>query len=117
VLRSAVPSPPEPMIQAARTGVHAARAGLHAALHPREALARSRSLAELLVRDELIGAPHTSLNLTIGSTRRFASVTVPLAELKAIRRELGGSVNDVVLAGCTTGLRRLLLARGERPPR
>jgi WS/DGAT/MGAT family acyltransferase len=50
----------------------------------------------------------------IGSTRRFAVVNRPLEEFKAIRREFGGSINDVVLAACTTGLRRLLLGRGEQ---
>jgi WS/DGAT/MGAT family acyltransferase len=111
-----LPSPPAALAQAAQAGAHAAWAGVHAALHPGEALARSRSLAELLVRDELIGAPHTSINVPIGSMRRFAVVNVPLAELKAIRAELGGSVNDAVLAACTTGLRRLLLARDEQLP-
>ncbi|MBV9336909.1 MAG: wax ester/triacylglycerol synthase family O-acyltransferase, partial [Solirubrobacterales bacterium] len=112
-----VPSSPGPIAHAAEAGARVAKAGLHAAVHPREAWERSRSLAELLVRDELIGAPHTSLNVPIGSTRRFAVVNRPLAELKTIRLRLGGSINDVVLAVCTTGLRRLLLARGEEPPR
>ena len=112
-----MPRPPQPIAQAVQTGAHVARAGVHAALHPREALERSRSLAELIVRDELIGAPHTSLNVPIGSTRRFAVVSRPLTDLKAIRRGLGGSINDAVLAACTTGLRRLLVERGEEPPR
>jgi WS/DGAT/MGAT family acyltransferase len=117
LLRSLVPSPPQPIADAAHAGARVAGAGLHAALHPREALARSRSLAELVVRDELIGAPHTSLNLPIGSTRRFAVVNRPLEELRAIRGRLGGSINDAVLAACTTGLRLMLLERGEKPPR
>ena len=117
LLRTLLPHPPQPLVQAAQAGAHAASAGLHAALHPRDALTRSRSLAELIVRDEIVGAPRSSLNVPIGPTRRFASVTVPLAELKAIRRELGGSVNDVVLAACTSGLRSLLLGRGEEPAR
>jgi diacylglycerol O-acyltransferase / wax synthase len=103
-------------VQATRAGAHAGRATVDAALHPRRAMARARSLGELLVRDELIAAPHTSLNVPIGSTRRFVAVTVPLTVLKRIRRALGGSVNDVVLAACTTGLRRLLLQRREQPP-
>ena len=37
---------------------HAASATLHAALHPREALERSRALVEVLVRDELSASPH-----------------------------------------------------------
>ena len=111
-----VPHPPDAVAELARTGVRAAAAGLHAALHPREAFEKSRAVAELIVRDELIGAPHTSLNVPIGATRRFEIVRVSLLDLKAIGRELGGSVNDVVLAACTAGLRRLLLSRSEPPP-
>jgi WS/DGAT/MGAT family acyltransferase len=113
VLRPLVPSPPQSITNAAQAGARVARAGMHAALHPRVALERSAAVAELIVRDELIGAPHTSLNVPIGSTRRFAVVNRPLEEFKAIRRALGGSINDVVLAACATGLRRLLLGRGE----
>jgi diacylglycerol O-acyltransferase / wax synthase len=115
--RPFLPSPPRPLADAAGAGALVARAGAHAALHPLEALERSRAIGELLIRDEVIGAPHTSLNVPIGSTRRFAVVNRPLAELKTIRRRLGGSINDVVLAACTSGLRQLLLARGEHLPR
>jgi diacylglycerol O-acyltransferase / wax synthase len=115
--RAFLPSAPRPLLDVAGAGARVARAGTHAALHPREALEHSRALGELIIRDELIGAPHTSLNLPIGSTRRFAVVNHPLDELKTIRRRLGGSINDVVLAACTSGLRQLLLARGENLPR
>ncbi|MFN8160345.1 MAG: wax ester/triacylglycerol synthase family O-acyltransferase [Solirubrobacterales bacterium] len=94
-----------------------ARAGVDLALHPRKlggALARSRSLAEL-VRDELRGAPASSLNVQIGATRRMATVAVPLDEVKHVKGELGGTVNDVVLAAATGGIRRLLRSRGEEP--
>ena len=116
VLSDLLENAPAPMVQAAQAGARAAGAGLHAIRHPREALTRSRSLASLLMRDEVIGAPDSSINVPIGSTRRFAVINVPLSELKAIRRALGGSVNDVALAACTTGLRHLLISRGERPP-
>ena len=43
----------------------------------------------------------------------MAAVDVPLAELKRVKGELGGSVNDVVLAATAGGLRRLFLHRGE----
>ncbi|HTX09241.1 MAG TPA: wax ester/triacylglycerol synthase family O-acyltransferase [Solirubrobacteraceae bacterium] len=115
-LRPFLPGPPPPIAYAAHTGAEVARAGLHAALHPREVLERSRSLAEVIVRDELIGAPHTSLNVPIGSTRRFAVLSRPLADFKAIRRGFGGSLNDAVLAVCTSGLRRLLIERDEQLP-
>ena len=76
-------------------------------------LSRSRSILELIVRDELIAAPHTSLNEPIGGSRRFDTVGVSLDELKLIKRELGGTVNDVVLAATAGGLRRLFEHRGE----
>jgi diacylglycerol O-acyltransferase len=91
-------------------------AGVDTVLHPRKlasALSRSRSMAEMVIREELIGAPHTSLNEPIGGTRRLAAVDVPLDDLKSIKRELGGTVNDVVLAATTGGLRRLFEHRGE----
>jgi diacylglycerol O-acyltransferase / wax synthase len=111
-----LPQPAETLAELARTGAHAAGAGLHAALHPRETFEKASSLVELIVRDELTAAPHTSLNEPIGANRRFAIVRTDLDELKAIGHELGGSVNDVVLAACTAGLRQLLLSREEPLP-
>jgi diacylglycerol O-acyltransferase / wax synthase len=73
-------------------------------------------MVDLLIRDEVVAAPHTSLNVPIGGKRRLAVARVPLASLKSIRAELGGTVNDVVLTAAAGGLRRLLLARGEAPP-
>ena len=97
-----------------------ARAGASVARHPgklRDMATRSRALAELIVRDEVVPAPHTSINVPIGTMRRYEIARVPLAELKEIKAALGGTVNDVVLAVASGGLRRLLLARGEEPPR
>lgn len=93
-----------------------ARAGLDVALHPDKltaVLSRSRSVAEVLVHDELVPAPHTSLNVRIGGTRRLAVTGVPLSDLKLIKRCLGGTVNDVVLAATGGGLRRLFEHRGD----
>jgi diacylglycerol O-acyltransferase / wax synthase len=90
--------------------------GIDAALHPQKVgaiLAGSEAMAETLVRNELIGAPHTSLNVPIGGSRRFAAVEMPLAELKRVKHELGGTVNDVALAATAGGLRRLFEQRGE----
>jgi diacylglycerol O-acyltransferase / wax synthase len=115
-MRPFLPGPPQPIVQAAHAGAEVARAGLHAARHPREALERSRSVAELIVRDEIIAAPQTSLSVPIGSTRRFTAFNRPLADLKSVRRGFGGSINDAALTVCTTGLRRLLLERGEELP-
>jgi WS/DGAT/MGAT family acyltransferase len=60
-------------------------------------------------------APRTSLNGTVSSRRRFASLSFPLEDLKAVRRAFGGTVNDVVLASVSGSLRRLLATRGEWP--
>jgi WS/DGAT/MGAT family acyltransferase len=100
----------------ARTGLGGARAGLDIALHPDKlasTLSRSRAMAEVVVRDELMGAPRTSLNVRIGATRRFDVVTAPLDDLKLIKRQLGGTVNDVVLAATAGGLHRLFEHRRE----
>jgi diacylglycerol O-acyltransferase / wax synthase len=91
-------------------------AALHAAVHPRETLHKTRQMVDLLVRDEIVPAPKTAINEPIGTERRFRVATVGLEEVKAIKRELGGTVNDVVLAACTGGFRRLLASRGEELP-
>jgi WS/DGAT/MGAT family acyltransferase len=96
--------------------VHGVRAGVDAFLHPSALAGRGRALAELLLRNEVQAAPHTSLNLPIGKQRRFAVAEARLEDLKAIKGALGGTVNDVALAAVTGGLRALLEARGETPP-
>jgi len=111
-----LPHPPEPVRQAAGAGLSAARASAHAMMHPREALERSRAVIDLLVRDELVAAPRTSLNVPIGAMRQIATVHVGLEELQKIRAALGGNVNDVVLSAATGALRELLLQRDEDLP-
>jgi diacylglycerol O-acyltransferase / wax synthase len=116
--------PPEPTEHSALYDLtalpgRAARSGLDLAAHPARAAALldgARGLVELALRDELAGAPQTSLNVPLGEHRRLAVGHVELARVKAIGRALGGTVNDVVLALVTAGLRRLLLERGEEPP-
>ncbi len=114
--RRIVPSPPDAVSDLASSGARAVAAGAHAALHPREAFDRSRALAELILRDEIVAAPACSINAPIGATRRYTVVRTDLDELKRTGRALGGSVNDVLLAACAGGLRRMLLSRGEEPP-
>jgi len=98
------------------TILRAAQMGVHGALHPREALSSARSVIDLIVREELHGAPRTSLNGPIGTLRRFDVVQVPLPDLKEIKNSLGGTVNDVVLTVTASGLRALLESRGEALP-
>lgn len=53
------------------------------------------------------------LSTRIGAHRRFASLTIPLEEIRGIRKASGGTINDAVLAVITGGLRGWLMARGE----
>ncbi len=54
----------------------------------------------------------TPLNRPIGPHRRFDWLIHPLDDVKAARRRLGGTVNDVVLATVAGGVRRFLAGRG-----
>jgi WS/DGAT/MGAT family acyltransferase len=60
-------------------------------------------------------ATGSSLSGPIGRERRFTWVRASLDDVKKIKQELGGTVNDVVLAAISGGFRELLLARGEQP--
>lgn len=75
-------------------------------------LDRSRAIAEELI-GEVVPAPHTSLNVDIGTTRQLAAVHTSLDELCQVRSALGGTIDDVILAATAGGLRRLFAARGE----
>ena len=81
-----------------------------------QALSRARAMVELLITQEVISAPETCLNDPIGTRRRLAVFRVPLADLKDVKRSLGGTVNDVVLAATASGLRELLGSREEALP-
>jgi len=86
-----------------------------AVTHPRRAAARARAALEGLgevVAAALDPAPATPLNVTIGPYRRFATVSLALADFKTIKHALGGTVNDVVLTIVAGALRRFLEARG-----
>ena len=88
----------------------------HAVTHPVETAQRSLALADLVVRDEIVAAPRTSLTAPLGKHRRLATVEVPLEQVKAIKRAIGGTVNDVLLTAVSGGLRALLVSRDETPP-
>jgi diacylglycerol O-acyltransferase len=58
-------------------------------------------------------APPTPYNESIGPHRRFTWVRANLRDIKAIKDELGGTVNDVVLSIVAGGLGRHLRRRGR----
>src|SRR5919109_373219 len=89
----------------------------------RAALRGPRMVAESL-RDAAVGvgamawaglnpAPPSPYNKSIGPHRRFSWVRVNLADIKAIKNELGGTVNDVVLATIAGALGKHLRRRGQ----
>jgi WS/DGAT/MGAT family acyltransferase len=57
------------------------------------------------------------MNGDIGPHRRFDEVTMDLGQLKAVRRALGGSLNDVVLTVVTGAVRRFMRNRQVDPRR
>ena len=82
---------------------------------PRETL---RSVAEIARAAAAAGPslrPVASSSLTgpIGPHRRWSWAEVRLSDVKAVRAQLGGTVNDVVLTVITSGFRALLESRGE----
>ncbi|MBV9921553.1 MAG: DUF1298 domain-containing protein, partial [Pseudonocardia sp.] len=58
-------------------------------------------------------APANPLNAPIGRQRRFGMAAGDLDDYKAIRKEHGGTVNDVVLTVVAGALRRWMISRGE----
>ena len=99
------------------TPVGLARGILGALEHPGRALEQFQIRAEAL--SEVAGAmassaPDVPLNTEIGAHRRYEWVRCELADLKRIKKALGGTVNDVVLTVVAGALRGWLRARGIR---
>jgi diacylglycerol O-acyltransferase / wax synthase len=65
-----------------------------------------------MARVGLSPAPRTPYNERIGPHRRFTWVRMQLADVKAIKNALGGTVNDVMLGTVTGALGRHLRRRG-----
>ncbi len=101
----------------ARTAVDAVGRIARLATRPQEAAAEVRDglegIGEILWAG-LNPAPDTPLNVEIGPHRRYRVVKTELADFKLIKDELGGTVNDVVLAVVSGALRQWLRSRGVR---
>jgi len=82
---------------------------------PREGMRRAGELARSFttILDRHLFAPHTALNARVGRNRRLEAVRIHLDDVKAVRRSLGGTVNDVVLAAVAGALRRYFTGRGD----
>jgi WS/DGAT/MGAT family acyltransferase len=60
-------------------------------------------------------APRTSFNAELSAHRRFTFHSVPLDDVRLIKKVFDVKVNDVVLALCSGTLRRYLAGRDELP--
>lgn len=93
--------------------IRGAREGLSALTHPRDSIEKIVAAAEVIVKEEIIAAPSSSLNRPTSGTRHYATVRLSLDDVNATRERHGGTINDMVLGLCTGGLRHLLESRGE----
>ncbi len=102
---------------ALRLPARLAGGALGAATSPLRALDRTREALEgvgEMVRATLDPAPDVPLNVPIGSHRRVFWLQRELADFKAVKDALGGTVNDAFLAVVAGGLGRWLRTRGFR---
>ena len=80
----------------------------------RQAITLAAGLSSL--RGLLGASTARSLNGPLRAERQWVQARGRLADVKTIRRALGGTVNDVLLAAISGGFRALLLSRGEPLP-
>ena len=93
--------------------------GVEALLHPSHVLDMAQTTTEaaaILVKLLLKSAdPATLFKGHLGVAKRAAwSRPIPLDEVKAVGKTVGGTVNDVLLTAVSGALRRYLLLRGDR---
>lgn len=86
-----------------------------AAAKPRAAVDRIVTATKSLwpIGRSLVDKGDSPINGPIGPNRRWAVTELDLARVKAARKAVGGTVNDIVLTSVTNGLRALLESRGE----
>jgi len=69
------------------------------------------------LRDALMLAPRTPFNVQISEERALGLARLPLDRVKTVARAHGVSLNDVIMAVCTSALRRVLKQKGQLPER
>lgn len=60
-------------------------------------------------------APKTPFNTHISEKRTWVSAEMPLGDVKAMGKSVGGTINDIVMAVCAGGLRTYLERHGVLP--
>lgn len=116
MLPSIVPSPVALLAGEIRERLKGAQSLASSALlaltRPAETLRRGIQLAEGFADAAGAFASPSPIDGAAGSNRRVDCFTMPLDELKDIRRNLGGTLNDVILAITAGGLRSYLESYG-----
>ncbi|HET9077585.1 MAG TPA: wax ester/triacylglycerol synthase family O-acyltransferase [Acidimicrobiales bacterium] len=121
--QQAVPGPGSLRLMARSAGegltlpLRAVQAATRLAVEPGRAWQQARSVARgaWAARTALAPAHRSSLSGPVGQQRHYTWVRLRLADVRAVRAELGGTINDVVLAAIAAGFRAMLLHRGEMP--
>ncbi len=82
---------------------------------PRQALASAGEIVKGLwsMTNLVSRTPESILNGPISPHRRYAWASTSVDDIKVIRKGVGGTFNDVVLATVTKGFRDLLISHGE----
>ena len=84
-------------------------------LHPGQILSSLRESASSLgetIAAGLAPTADTPFNVDLGPYRRFDWIRIPVSRVKEIRKHLGGTLNDVVLATVAGAVGRFLHLRG-----
>jgi WS/DGAT/MGAT family acyltransferase len=98
--------------------------GMRLMLHPAEAFHKLKGWVKAPVATGNLGRlvfrrrdPRTAFKGPLGVPKSVAwSEALSLAEVKAVSKALGGTINDVLLSAMTGGLRRYLEQNGGAPP-
>src|SRR5262249_28272659 len=103
------------LLDTTRTQLDIARRVVKSLRAPSRALREARATLDAVgtaARTLIAGTPPMPFNGAIGKDRRIAWARLSLNEVKATKNRLGGTVNDVVLAVISGGLRQYLRDRG-----
>jgi len=115
---SEAPGPPS-LLQAAADVAHTLEGGAKTTLGVAGLASRMLRRRFLGMDDRIalpLSAPHTPLNVETGAARTLAFTAFPLAELRAIGKARGATINDVVMTLCDMAASHYLEQHGG-PPR
>jgi len=113
------PSPPSLLAEAVREQVRhpsrlmeTVRGNADGALRVAGSLGRT-AVATAGVLSNRRGTPDTPIHAKLSEQRRFVTVRTDLQDYRKVRREHGGTVNDVILATIAGAMRAWLMTRAE----